>query len=108
MDIILYCKRNLKIMIKISSVPLTAVCSLIAISGFLIHTYIVIRMIARLCLMKTLMQLPEAIQPYKAKTDLSGYIHLCVEIGPSYNQFGYGCCLAGDYSTSNAFTALRL
>ena len=30
------------------------------------------------------------------------------EIGPSYNQFGYGCCLAGDYSTSNAFTALRL
>jgi hypothetical protein len=76
MDIILYCKRNLKIMIKISSVPLTAVCSLIAISGFLIHPYIVIRMIARLCLMKTLMQLPEAIQPYKAKTDLSGYIHL--------------------------------
>ena len=49
-----------------------------------------------------------AIWPYKAKTDLSGYIHLCAEIGPSYNQFGYGCCLAGDYSTSNAFTALRL
>mgnify|MGYP001072020417 CR=1 FL=1 len=36
--------------------------------------------------MRTLMQLHEAIQPYKAKTDLSGYIHLCVEIGPSYNQ----------------------
>ena len=32
------------------------------------------------------MQLPAAIQPYKAKTDLSGYIHLCAEIGPSYNQ----------------------
>ena len=53
--------------------------------------------------MRTLMQLPVDIRPYKAKTDLSGYIHLCVEIGPSYNQFGYGCCLAGDYSTSNAF-----
>ena len=69
-------------MVKIASVPLTAVCSLIAISGFLIHPYIVIRMIARLCLMKTLMQLPEAIQPYKAKTDLSGYICHCTEIGP--------------------------
>jgi hypothetical protein len=44
--------------------------------------------------MRTLMQLPEAIQLYKTKTDLSGYIHLCVEIGPSYNQFGYHCCLA--------------
>jgi hypothetical protein len=54
------------------------------------------------------MQVTVAIQPYKAKTDLSGYIHLCVEIGPSYNQFGYGCCLAEDYSTSNAFSALRL
>ena len=27
-----------------------------------------------------------AIPPYKAKTDLSGYIRLCAEIGPSYNQ----------------------
>ena len=27
-----------------------------------------------------------AIWPYKAKTDLSGYIRLCAEIGPSYNQ----------------------
>jgi hypothetical protein len=26
------------------------------------------------------------IQPYKAHTDLAGYIHLCVEIGPPYNQ----------------------
>ena len=95
-------------MVKIVTVPLTAVFSLIASSGFLIHPYIVITMIIRLYLMRKLMQLPEAIQPYKAKTDLSGYIHLCVEIGPSYNQFGYGCCLAGDYSTSNAFTALRL
>ena len=36
--------------------------------------------------MRVLMQLPAAIWPYKAKTDLSGYIHLCAEIGPSYNQ----------------------
>jgi hypothetical protein len=27
-----------------------------------------------------------AIQPYKAKTDLSGYIRLCAETEPSYNQ----------------------
>ena len=39
---------------------------------------------------------------YRAKRDLYGYVCLCAEIGPSYNQFGYGCCLAGDYSTSNA------
>ena len=81
-------------MVKIASVPLTAVCSLITSSGFLTHLYIVIRMITRVYLMRTLMQLPEAIQLYKTKTDLSGYIHLCVEIGPSYNQFGYHCCLA--------------
>ena len=81
---------------------------MIASSGFLTHLYIVIRMIISVYLMRTLMQLPVDIRPYKAKTDLSGYIHLCAEIGPSYNQFGYGCCLAGDYSTSNAFTALRL
>ena len=36
--------------------------------------------------MRALMQLTAAIWPYKAKTDLSGYIHLCAEIGPSYNQ----------------------
>jgi hypothetical protein len=48
--------------------------------------------------MRTLMQLPAAIRPYKAKTDLSGYIQLCVEIGPLYNQFGCGCCLEGGYS----------
>jgi hypothetical protein len=89
-------------MVKIASVPLTAVCSLITSSGFLTHLYIVIRMITRVYLMRTLMQLPVAIWPYKAKTDLSGYIHLCAGIGPSYNQFGYGCCLAGDYITSNA------
>jgi hypothetical protein len=29
---------------------------------------------------------PNAVWPYKAKTDLSGYIRLCAEIGPSYNQ----------------------
>jgi hypothetical protein len=52
--------------------------------------------------MRTLRQFPEAIQLYKAKTDLSGYIHICVEMGTSYKQFGYGCCLAGDYSTNNA------
>jgi hypothetical protein len=58
--------------------------------------------------MRTLMQLPAAIYTHKAKIDLSGYISLCAEIGPSYYQFGYGCCLAGNYSTNNAFTALRL
>ena len=73
-------------MVKIASVPLTAVCSLIASSGFLTHPYIVIRMIISVYLMRTLMQLPVDIRPYKAKTDLSGYIHLCAEIGPSYNQ----------------------
>ena len=26
------------------------------------------------------------IQPYRAQTDLAGYICLCAEIGPSYNQ----------------------
>ena len=26
------------------------------------------------------------IRPYKAQTDLAGYIRLCTEIGPSYNQ----------------------
>ena len=59
-------------MVKIASVPLTAVCSLIASSGFLTHPYIVIGMITRVYLMRTLMQLPAAIEPYKAKTDLSG------------------------------------
>ena len=93
-------------MVKIASVPLIAVCSLIASSVFLIHPYIVIRMITRLYLMRTLMQLPEAIQPYKAKTDLSGHIHLCVEIWPSHSQFGYGCFLPGDYSTSNASSTM--
>jgi hypothetical protein len=83
-------------MIKIASVPLTAVCSLIASSRFLTHQYIVIKMIIRVYLIRTLMHFPAAIWPYKAKTDLSGYIHLCAEIGPSYNQFGCGCCLAGD------------
>jgi hypothetical protein len=48
------------------------------------------------------MQLPAAIQLYKTKSDFSGYVHLCAEIGPSYDQFGYGCCLAEDYSTGNA------
>ena len=27
-----------------------------------------------------------AIQPLKGQTDLAGYIHLCAEIGPSYND----------------------
>ena len=27
-----------------------------------------------------------AIQTYKGQTDLVGYIHLCAEIGPSYND----------------------
>ena len=53
-------------------------------------------------LMRVLMQLTSAIRPYKTKAELSRYIRLCAENGPSYNQFGYGCCLAGDYSTSNA------
>jgi hypothetical protein len=70
---------------------------LIASSGFLTHPYTVIRMIARVYLMRTLMQLPADIWPYKAKRDLSGSIHYCVETGPSYNQYGYVCCLAGDY-----------
>jgi hypothetical protein len=89
-------------MVKIASVPLSAVCSLIASSGFLTHPYIVIRMITRVYLMRTLMQLPAAIQLYKTKSDFSGYVHLCAEIRPSYNQFGYGYCLAGYYSLSNA------
>jgi hypothetical protein len=38
------------------------------------------------CLMRMLMQLTTVIQPYKVKTDLSGYICLCSEIEPSYNQ----------------------
>jgi hypothetical protein len=89
-------------MVKNASVPLTAVCCLIASSGFLTHPYIVIRMLTRVYLLRTLVQFPAAIWSYKAKTDLSEYIHLCAEIGPSYNHFGYGCCLAGDYSTGNA------
>jgi hypothetical protein len=44
-------KRNLKIMIKIASVPLTAVCSLIASLRFLTHPYIVIRMITRVIIL---------------------------------------------------------
>jgi hypothetical protein len=36
---------------------------------------------------------------HKAKTEFSTYVHLCANIEPSYNQFGYGCCLAGNYST---------
>jgi hypothetical protein len=75
---------------------------LIASLGFLIHPYIVIRMITKFYLMITLMQLPESIQPCKGKTDLSGHINLWVEIGLSHYQFGYVCCHAGDYSTSNA------
>jgi hypothetical protein len=59
-------------------------------------------------LMRVLMQLTSAIWLYKAKAELSRYIRLCAEIGPLYNQFVFGCCLTGDYSTSNAFTALRL
>ena len=39
-------------MVKIASVPLTAVCSLIASSGFLTHPYFVIRMIARVIKVK--------------------------------------------------------
>jgi hypothetical protein len=50
-------------MVKIASVPLTAVCSLIANSGFLTYPYTVIRMITRVYLMRTLIQLPAAIQP---------------------------------------------
>jgi hypothetical protein len=91
-----------KLKIKFASVPLTTVCSLTTSSGFLTHPYIVIRMITRVYLMRTLMQLPAAIPPHKTKTDLYGYVHLCAEIGPSYNQFDYGWCLAGDYSASNA------
>ena len=53
------------------------------------------------CLMRMLMQLSVDIQPHETKTDLSGYIHLCAEIGPSYNQFGYRCCLQG-LQTGNA------
>jgi hypothetical protein len=37
-------------------------------------------------LMRMLIQLTVAIQPYKAKPDLSGYISFCAEIGPSYTQ----------------------
>jgi hypothetical protein len=83
-------------------------CSLITSLGFLTNPYIVIRMITIISLMRMLMHLPAAIHPYKAKTDSCGYIYVFAEIGPSYNQFGSGCCLAGDYSTSNAFIALKL
>jgi hypothetical protein len=57
--------------------------------------------------MRTLMQLTAAIQPYKAKTDLSGYIHVCAEIGPHKSESSYGCYLARDFNTNNAFTVLR-
>jgi hypothetical protein len=59
--------------------------------------------------MRVLMQLPAAFRPYKAKTGLSGYIHLCAEIGPSYNQsLAMAAALQGTpVHTSNAFTALR-
>ena len=36
--------------------------------------------------MRMLTQLSAVIQPYKPKADLSGYVYLCGEIGPSYNQ----------------------
>ena len=39
-------------MVKIASVPLSAVCSLIASSGFLTHPYFVIRMNARVLKVK--------------------------------------------------------
>jgi hypothetical protein len=52
--------------------------------------------------MRWLMQLTHpAIQ---SKTDLSRYIHFCAEIGLLYNQFGYGGCLAGDYSKAIFFS----
>jgi hypothetical protein len=53
-------------MVKIASVSLTAVYSLIASLGFLTHSYIVIRMITRI-IMRTLRELTVAIRPHKAK-----------------------------------------
>ena len=37
-----------------------------------------------------------AIHPHKGQTDLAGYVHLCAEIGPSYNQgLAFGATLQG-------------
>ena len=51
------------------------------------------------------MQLPDenanvlccaSIQLHKGQTDLAGYVHLCAEIGPSYNQgLAFGAALQG-------------
>ena len=51
-----------------------------------------------------------AIWPYKSKTDLSGYIHVFAEIGPSYNQSlaMVAALQRTTVRTSNAFTAVRL
>lgn len=45
-----------------------------------------------------------AIRPYKAKTDLHGYIRLCAEIGPSYNQ-GLAMAAAFQGTTIHAMLA---
>jgi hypothetical protein len=60
--------------------------------------------------MRTLIQLSGAIRSHKAKTDLSGYIHLSAKIGPSYSQgLAMVAALQGTtIHTSNAFTAPRL
>lgn len=47
----------------------------------------------------------DTVHPYKAQTNLAGYIHLCAEIGPSYNQ---GLAVATAlHCASNAFTETR-
>ena len=36
------------------------------------------------------------IQPHKGQTDLAGYVHLCAEIDPAYNQgLAFGATLQG-------------
>jgi hypothetical protein len=47
-----------------------------------------------------------AIWPYKAKTYLSGYIHLCAEIGPSQNR-GLAMAAALQGTTAQAMLSQR-
>ena len=48
----------------------------------------------------------DTLRPYKAKTDLCGYIRLCAEIGLSYNQ-GLGMIAALQRTTVQAMFSQR-
>ena len=55
-----------------------------------------------------LIYLPAAIRPYKAKTDISGYTHVCAEARPSNNQLDYGCCLAWGLQYKQCFHSTKV